>query len=57
VEYLDESGDETRPAGLMAGAETQTVIAVKIFVEGDVVPILSGMELACGEIVTFLIQS
>lgn len=37
VDVLDELGDERGPAGLMARAEAQAIVAVEILVEKDVV--------------------
>src|SRR5579871_6985436 len=34
---LDEFGDERRPAGLVAGAESGAVVAVKILIERNVI--------------------
>ena len=43
---LDDCGDQTRPAGLMAGAQPGPVVAVEVFVEEDVVaPVGIGLEL------------
>src|SRR5581483_8954278 len=43
---LNQLGDQARPAGLMARAEARAVVAVKVFVERDVVvPVRVGLEL------------
>jgi hypothetical protein len=34
---VEQAGDHTGPTGLMAGAETRSVIPVKIFIKEDVV--------------------
>ena len=45
AEELDELGHQPGPAGLMAGAQPGTVVAVEVFVEEDVVaPVGIGLE-------------
>src|SRR4029453_6739031 len=43
AEELQELGDESRPAGLVAGTDAGTVVAMEVLVERDVVAALAGV--------------
>src|SRR5882762_4144819 len=44
--FIDQRGDESRPASLMRGAQTESGIAVKVFVEqNQIAPIRVALEL------------
>src|SRR5574341_87759 len=48
---LEELGHETRPAGLVAGADPGPVVAVEVLVEEDqVLPVGVGLELLCAPV-------
>src|SRR5258708_2558897 len=58
-EQIDQEADHTGPAGLMAGADSGTVVAVEIFVKQNIVPpVRVGLELfraAIGRSVALLV--